>query len=98
MTNKGDRLPRIVSLENGFDGPDNPRLRIDCALPAVKTFFGVGEEPVRRLLEFRRWQEAGGRPVIFMHRLDDLYLRSGGFGEDAGGFDRLGFGAGNNAA
>ena len=74
VTDKGDRLPGIVPVENGLDGADDPRLRIYCLFPAVKTLLRMGEEPVRCLFEFRWRQEAGGRPVVFMHRLDDLYL------------------------
>jgi hypothetical protein len=98
MADKGNRLLRVVPVKNGFDRPDDPRLRVDCTLPAVKTFLGMGEEPVRRLFEFRRRQEAGGGPVVLMHRLDDIHFRPGGFSQDAGGFDRLGLGAGNDAA
>jgi len=33
-----------------------------------------------------------------MHHLDDLYRRTGGFCEDTGSLDRLGFSTGNDAA
>ncbi|QTK79894.1 hypothetical protein AT6N2_C2259 [Agrobacterium tumefaciens] len=98
MADKGDWLLPVVSVENGPDSADDPRLRVDRPLPALITLLRMGEGPVRRLLEFRRRQEAGGGPVVFMHHLDDLYSRTGGFCEDTRGFDRLGFSTGNDAA
>src|SRR5690242_7467239 len=96
MADEGDRRLRIVSRENGLHMGNDPRLSIDRALPTLKTLVWMGKEPFRRLLEFRRRQEARGAAVVFMHGFDDFNRRAARRRQEFGSFDRLALAAGND--
>ena len=61
---EGDRYGGFVIVQNPRHGRDDAGLCVGGAFPAPEALLRMGEEPVRRLLEFRWWQEARGGAVV----------------------------------
>lgn len=89
-------VARFISRQDVFDLADYARLGVNRSLPAPNAHLGSGKELIGDSLKLDRHQEAGCRPVIFVHRLPNLYVNVQLGGNDLGGLDRLPLAAGDN--
>ena len=78
-----------LSRQDVFDLANDARLGIDRALPAANAEVGLREKLIGDDLELVRYEEAGRRSIVLMHRFPNLDIDVQLCGNDLGSLDRL---------